>query len=424
MVMAKPAVLFISYNGLDDPLTYSQVVGYLRELAARGIAVHLLTFEWLLSDTQKKQFDKELAQAGITWHRLRYHKRPSFLATLYDIALGTLKSAYLCRKYYVKLVHARNYIPACIALLLNWFCDYKWLFDLRGLMAEEYVEGGNWRAGDYKFHLTKRMERTFLSDANEIVMLTERIKGELLKTESALAHRAADITVIPCCVDMSRFNLSADQRTAYRVERGWQSKRVITYVGKIGTWYLHDEMARFFAFAWQRDARFFFQVLTQSDPALLRQSLANYHVPTEAYDIRFVPSEHVPLVLAASDAGISFIRACYSKLASSPTKNGEYLAAGLPIIINAGIGDTDWQTETQRLGVVLREFSAAEFQRGVAALDELLSTSETRQRCREFAARELSLASVGGPRYASIYGRLLSPSWPNIAAVEETSARI
>lgn len=414
------ATLFISYNGLNDPLTHSQVVAYLRELAAREIEIHLLTFEENLTD--ERRYREHLSAAGITWHKLQYHKRPSFLATLYDIAVGTFKAWRICRKHNIQFIHARNHVSAAMALLLHRICGYRWLFDMRGLMAEEYVDGGIWREGDYKFHLTKRMERAFFRRADEIVMLTERIKGELLKTEPTLVNRADDITVIPCCADTVRFNISNEQRNTYRIERGWQDRQVITYTGKIGTWYLHDEMARFFSVAWQHDARFFFQVMTQSDPAPLKQALNQYGVPADAYDIRFVPREQVPLVLTACDAGLSFIRACYSKLSSSPTKNGEYLAAGLPLIINAGIGDSDVQTEMPKLGVVLHDFSDDEFRRGVIELEALIAATDTRRRCREFAARELSLAAVGGPRYAAIYQRLLSQPPNGAVAMESTSA--
>jgi hypothetical protein len=417
----KPTILFISYNGLDDPLTHSQVVGYLRELAVREVNVHLLTFECHLSDAQKRQVHHDLKQSGITWHTCRYHKRPSFLATLYDIAMGILKIGNICRKHKIELIHARNHVTAAMAFVLARLFGYRWIFDLRGLMAEEYVDGGNWRTGDYKFHLTKRMERLFFRDADEIVMLTERIKNELLKTEPTLVTRSTDITVIPCCVDTTRFNITDEQRNAYRAARGWQDKCVITYIGKIGTWYLHDEMARFFAFAWQGNSRFYFQVITQSDPAPLKQALTQHGVPFDAYDIRFVPREQVPLVLSACDAGLSFIRACYSKLSSSPTKNGEYLAAGLPLIINAGIGDGDEQVKSYRLGIILRDFSDDEFQRGVSELRTFLSSGDTQKRCQAFAADKLSLSAVGGPRYAAIYNRLLSHSLHSITTIERTS---
>jgi glycosyltransferase involved in cell wall biosynthesis len=415
-------ILYLCYSDINEPLVQTQVLSYLRELTAREVEIHLLTFDKKHSQDYRKQLAAALAKAGITWHSLRYHKQPPLLATLYDIAIGVGKAWAICRRHQIRCLHARSHVPAAMAWALQRLSGYRWLFDLRGLMAEEYVDGGNWRVGDYKFHLTKRLERTFFRAANEMVLLTERIKRELLQTEPALAKRAAEITVIPCCVDLLRFDISEPQRNAYRAERGWAGKRVMTYVGKIGTWYLHEEMAQFFAFVWRHDPRFYWQILTQSDPAPLRQALTKAGVPTTAYNIRFASPEQLPLVLTAADVGISFIRPCYSKRASSPTKNGEYLAAGLPLIINAGIGDTDEQTETQRLGIVLREFSAAEFQRGVAALEELLSTDKVKKRCRDFAARELSLATVGAPRYAAIYGRLLSSSPRVVAAIEGTSA--
>jgi glycosyltransferase involved in cell wall biosynthesis len=404
----KRTALYLCYYNVGEPLVQSQVIAYLRELAARGIEMHLLTFEReRLAEAQRQRFNEALAAAGITWHTLRYHQRPSLPATLYDIALGALKAWRICSKHDIRLIHARSHVPAAMALLLQRCCGYKFLFDVRGLLAEEYVDGGNWRAGDLKFRLTKDMERAFFRRADEFVMLTQRIKDELVATEPALAKRADDITVIPCCVDPTRFDLPAEAVAAYRAQRGWNGRRVLTYVGKLGLWYLPDEMAHFFAVAWQTDPCFFLQVLTQSDATSFRQALEKYGVPATAYDIRFATPEELSLILSASDAGLSFIEACYSKLASSPTKNGEYLAAGLPVVINAGIGDSDRQVEQHRLGVVLREFSEAEYWRAVYELCKLLDDSRTAQRCRAFVERELSLQQVGGPRYANIYWRLL-----------------
>ena len=38
-------VLYISYDGLLDPLGQSQVVPYVRELARRGVALTVISFE-------------------------------------------------------------------------------------------------------------------------------------------------------------------------------------------------------------------------------------------------------------------------------------------------------------------------------------------------------------------------------------------
>jgi glycosyltransferase involved in cell wall biosynthesis len=107
-------------------------------------------------------------------------------------------------------------------------------------------------------------------------------------------------------------------------------------------------------------------------------------------------------------------------LAASPTKVGESLAAGLPIVTNAGIGDCDQILAAHRLGIVLHEFSDAEYQRAAEAVCVLLADEKVRQRCYEFAERELSVVRVGGPRYAAVYERLLAQSPHDLAAIEGT----
>ena len=52
-----------------------------------------------------------------------------------------------------------------------------------------------------------------------------------------------------------------------------------------------------------------------------------------------------PVELAMADAGLSFIKPCLSKLASSPTKLAEYLAAGLELD-----GHRDGDTESDQRG--------------------------------------------------------------------------
>jgi hypothetical protein len=47
------------------------------------------------------------------------------------------------------------------------------------------------------------------------------------------------------------------------------------------------------------------------------------------------------VIIKASDINISFIKPVYSKISSSPTKLGEVLSMGIPVISNSGVGDVE-----------------------------------------------------------------------------------
>src|SRR6202171_314311 len=180
MTFSNPRVLYISYNGMLDPLGQSQVIPYLKELSRQGVQFTLLSFERDQAYTpaglaQCEGLRRELAVTRIDWHWLRYHKTPSLPATSYDILAGIKYGERLVRSKQIEMVHARSHIPAAIALRLKKRFGLKMIFDLRGLMADEYVDANHWRQGGVRYRITKMMESRALAESDGIVTLTERI---------------------------------------------------------------------------------------------------------------------------------------------------------------------------------------------------------------------------------------------------------
>jgi glycosyltransferase involved in cell wall biosynthesis len=133
-------------------------------------------------------------------------------------------------------------------------------------------------------------------------------------------------------------------------------------------------------------------------------------VETKNFSVLSVASAEVPSYLAAADAGLAFIKRCISKLASSPTKNGEYLACGLPLVINAGVGDSDALINDWRAGVLIEDFTDAEFASAGRAIEAMASRPEVRQQARAVAERLFDLNTIGAERYVSLYERVLNIS--------------
>src|SRR5713101_5907791 len=246
--------LYICYFGLREPLVQSQVVPYLRELAATaGIDLTLLTFEpknprW--SSTERRQWRENLRKQGIRWISLRYHKFPSLTATIFDILLGNLASCYLVVRYRVDVIHGRGHVPTAMALLARTLGLARLIFDIRGFMPEAYVDAGVWPPGGILYRLTKIVERRLFAKADAFVVLTQRAREILFPGCSVIDAVGRPIEVIPCCVDLERFAVHAPGlRQSIRNKLNVNERRVLAYVGALGGWYLTFEMADFVALA-------------------------------------------------------------------------------------------------------------------------------------------------------------------------------
>jgi glycosyltransferase involved in cell wall biosynthesis len=167
-------------------------------------------------------------------------------------------------------------------------------------------------------------------------------------------------------------------------------------------------MADFFAVLLRRKPEAAFLWLTQSKHDRLERVMQARGIDHNHYRIVASPPEDVPEYLAAADAGLAFIKPCFSKLASSPTKYAEYLGCGLPIIINSGIGDSDALVTDLRTGVLINEFTESGY---LEAIDELAGFAArpelTRQRVRKVSEQLFDLRTVGVERYSRLYRRVM-----------------
>ena len=393
-----PSILYISYDGMLEPLGQSQVLAYLKRLAA-GRRIHLISFEkaddWA-NTTERARIAQDIAGAGIVWHPLRYHKRPSALATLWDIACGITVGLKLVVRHRLGIVHARSYVSSVIALALKRLTGVKYLFDMRGFWADERVDGGLWPRTGRMFRVAKRFERRFLLAADHVVSLTQAAVYEMQRFDYLHGHMP-QVTVIPTCADLTRFTPMPRERDS--------AGFVLGYVGSAGTWYLFDEVAACFAqmLRLQPDARFL--IVNRGEHAYILERLAAAGVPDAAVELTTAAHAEVPRQMARMDAGVFFIKPVFSKQASAPTKLAEFLGCGIPCLGNAGVGDMAEVLEGEQVGVALKSFDEASLTEGLKKLLQLAHDPATRARCVASAERHFSL-DEGVARYAAVYQKM------------------
>ncbi len=393
--------LYICYFGLREPLVQTQVLPYLRELAAAGVKVYLMTFEPQKSErwTTQALTDEQarLEGEGIGWTALPYHKSPSAPATLYDTLAGAWAAVRLVRRHGIQVLHARAHIPLAMALLAARVTKCALIFDIRGLMAEEYADAGIWTENSANFRAIKRLERAGIRKADQLVVLTKAMKSWLLNNQ---LKGDENIEVIPCCVDFAGYaaaDVAAPNETFELI-----------YAGSVTGLYLLEEMGRFFLTLRALEPRAFLRILTMSSAAEAGERLRSVGLQPEDFWIGRVSPPEVPRYLQRARLGLSFRKPTFSQIAASPTKIAEYLAAGLPVVSNAGIGDVDDLLESEGVGVVVRGFTVAELTRAAERAHALANDASVRIHCIEVARRDFDLHTVGGKRYANVYGRLAS----------------
>ena len=397
---SRPATLFVSYDGMLEPLGQSQVIAY-QELLAEHFDVHLLSFEksadWSRTGL-RSHIAERLSRAGIHWHPRRYHKRPSAIATAFDIVVGIATGWMLVSRNGIRLLHARSYVAAVICLVLKRLTGAKFLFDMRGFWADERVDGGLWSKNGRLFRVSKWFERHFLLHADAVISLTHAAVREM-EQFPYLAERMPKVSVIPTCADLTLFRP--------RPENTSRSPLTVGYVGSVGTWYMFDEVVTAFLVLrnLKPDARLL--IVNKGEHALIRKKLLQADVPPEAFELTAAAHAEVPALMQRMHVGIFFIKPAFSKQASAPTKLGEFLGCGIPCLTNTGVGDMAAILRSEAVGIAISSFDPAPMEEGIRGLLALLDGPGVQSRCTAAAMKYFSLEH-GVACYLRTYRELLA----------------
>ena len=240
MIKGKPQVLYITYDGLLEPLGQSQVLSYL-EVNCREVSFTILSFEKqrdLLNSVLYDDVLRRVKQANISWKILKYHKRLPLAATSLDIICGVLIGLFLIKFRGIQILHARSYVAGVIALLLSKISKVPYIFDIRGFWIDERIDGELWRRGGLQYYIARWFEAKLYHGAAHITTLTQSSISYFPKILRIPIFKG-NISVIPTCTDVKRFS-----KKLYR-----SHKMIFGNLGSLGTWYELDPIFQLFVIA-------------------------------------------------------------------------------------------------------------------------------------------------------------------------------
>lgn len=357
---------------MTDPLGQSQVLPYLKGLSKEGYEFHLISFEKSDRLNQHKRLIQKLCKEdSIYWYPQYYSKAGGLRSTLKQVRKLKKVSAYLHDKHNFDITHCRSYISALAGLRLKKKHGVKFVFDMRGFWADERVDGGIWSLKNplYKiiYNFFKKKEKLFLSKADYTISLTDNGKNEILSWPSTDPN--INIKIIPCCADLNLFDReksNAELNSSNKKELGIGADDfVLGYIGSIGTWYMLPEMLDYFKELKTVKPNSKFLFVTGETPEKIFAEASKKGINEDDVKIISVLHHQVPAYISLMDVSIFFIRASYSKKASSPTKQGEIMAMGVPLICNANVGDTDLIVNKYHSGIVIDKFDTATYQNNI-----------------------------------------------------------
>ena len=397
---------------MTDPLGQSQVIPYLQGLTHFGYRFTILSCEKPQAFEENRELvSVSLKNYPIEWVPLYYHKNPPVFSSIYDVLQLRNKAAQLHRKHSFDLVHTRPGVPALIGIFLKKKYGIKFLNDIREFYADSRVDGGMWNKdqffyrGIYNYFKKKESEALLINDG--IVCLTHAAE-KIIKSMSEYKSNIP-FEVIPCSVDMDLFDpqkIDSVKKLSLRNQLGLaENDLVISYLGSVGGWYLTDEMMQCFKVISDEIPNIKFLFISPHQHSLIRAKATEYKLNENQLVIVNAIRDEVPAYLSLSSFSLFFIKPCYSKLSSSPTKHGEIMAMGIPVISNSGVGDVKEIIQMTNSGFTIDIFNGKTY----AAITKYIKQGSgiEKKQLRKSAAEYYGLVQAI-EKYRKIYNEILN----------------
>lgn len=371
-------VLVLTYWSYQNALIQTYTLPYVRLIKSNlpaGSKIYLFTIEqsnFKMSDKQWLEEKNNLDKEGIVLIRLTY-------AHFGIKMIGRLISTYFKLKKLIKIekvstIHAWCTPAAALGYFLSRATNRPLIIDSYEPHAESMVENGTWSRSGLKFKLLFWLEKKQSRKANTVIALTEGMKKYAKKKYNATFK---NYHVKPAMVDLNKFKWDIETYHLLREKNNLNDKLICLYAGKLGGIYLEEEVFDFFKTAynyWGDKLKIF--LLTDKSKSEVTQLVNSKSIPESCIETKFVAFEKIHEYFQLADFAINPVKPVPSKRYCTSIKDGEYWAAGLPVIITKGISDDSDIIDENNIGYVLKELSENEYKLACNKIDSLVKNDK------------------------------------------------
>ena len=393
----KPNILYITYDGLLEPLGQSQILSYLKILS-KDFNISILSFEkkkdWL-NEENVHAVKTLIDDYSLDWISLSYSSKLTPISTLYDIAKGIYKALHIVLRRNAQIIHARGYISVLIAFIVSKFKNLKIIFDMRGFWPDEKVETGVWKKKNSNYFVFKFLEKQFFARADAIVSLT-KVGVDRIKEMVNIEKNKVKTKVIPTCADLELFSLHNEK----------PKKLVMAHVGAVESRYEFDKTLHIFNKI---------QEITASELHIINKGEHNYikdileQNKISLSNVKIFESIYfdMPDHLRKISFGAFFPKKGYYLNGYFPTKLGEFLACGKLIVCGKVNEDVENIIKENKVGVIIDSEKDISVEDKLRELIDISNSVGIAEKCRK-VSENLFSAKKGARDYGSLYKSLLN----------------
>ena len=370
----KYDLTYVTIDSLSEGVGSSQITPLITRLSKSGLKINLISYEKTSPETELRDF---FVSIGVVWNSRPFGSGGAIggVARLNNLRREIPKS---------NLIHARSDIPAVSAIASK---QAQVLWDVRSLWADQKIMIQKSLLNRTLYEAYRKLEMIAAHKSLGMSTLTNAVVPILEERNGRLPVLR---TVVPTSVDLDRFQLSSKMP---KVHRALFSGTYNDYYDlKLSSLFMEELRSQsHIETHWARPWESYKSNLGIGEEEVL--------LIAQTKMAELIPNYSFGVAICKLDAGPSLT-------AAMPTKIGEFLACGRPVVVNRGLGDMDKFIAESRVGVILNG-DPGNTKDAAAELLELVSNPETPFRCRAVAEKYFNM-DIGVEKYLDLYDRMLT----------------
>ena len=234
----------------------------------------------------------------------------------------------LVKKHKIEIIHCRSYIPGIIAYYIKKFTGVKYIFDIRGFWFDEKKDAKLISFILYK--ILKLIEKKIYTSADFVITLSKKSINHINQIFNVKKRKIEHVT---CFTNLNKFTKNS---------KNLSKEIIFGYVGNIGLSYDFQKVLLFLKIYNKYNKNW--KLIFINNYLNKREKSDLFKTFPHKSKIKIYSSEYknINYMYKKINYGIYFLKNDFSKTASCPTKLGEMLGSGVPVITNGQIGDIEF----------------------------------------------------------------------------------